>query len=283
MQSVQDLSSSIVHTQYMTRTGSPLLGASQRSQTWRTPTLTLNNSGSRAKSTSSRSKRTQLRNLFVEEKARPEPLSLDKVKPLPVRRTKKRSPVREIPQPLPIHRKVQRESKTHQERTKSSSKHETIQPAGQKQQRNLVKKVASRPSAASNKAQAHHRALPTDDIIEQVRQSGKLLARMTEQLRLLTGLKGTQLEELRRWRELNKTKRLTRSSPGNTKSLVRTIKVEQHTSPHPPFHRLVKPSRLPPISHLANRISKRLQLTSSLLSALSPTAPVFLRKHSARI
>lgn len=64
--------------------------------------------------------------------------------------------------------------------------------------------------------------LTAEVIGERARLSGKVLARLTEQLRLVTGLKGSELEGLRRWKTRDKAQA---ASVNKTKSLVRTVKL----------------------------------------------------------
>ncbi|KZM20866.1 hypothetical protein ST47_g8017 [Ascochyta rabiei] len=64
--------------------------------------------------------------------------------------------------------------------------------------------LAAAPSHADTKTD---KAKPSaDEVVERTRVSGKILARLTEQLKLITGLKGSDLDALGRWRQRSKTR-----------------------------------------------------------------------------
>ena len=93
-----------------------------------------------------------------------------------------------------------------------------------KRQGFAVRRVAAGPP--SDAAEAGKAKLTVEDIGEKARMSGKILARLTEQLRLVTRLKGSELEGLTRRRAKNGTKRLASTTPpsgGRQKGVVRTV------------------------------------------------------------
>ena len=99
-----------------------------------------------------------------------------------------------------------------------------------------IRKVGAPPSEADIEARSP--SLTADDATEQAKSSGKTLARLTEQLRLITGLKGSELETLRRWRQGKSLASLSTAPTGKGNSVIRTVKTTKHKA-------IKDPSRIP--------------------------------------
>ncbi|KAF2628414.1 hypothetical protein BU25DRAFT_457743 [Macroventuria anomochaeta] len=130
--------------------------------------------------------------------------------------------------PQLIKDKKKEETKTLKERRKSFRENNPERLKLQKlrtSQGFAVRRVgAGPPFNADTEAKVVH--LTADDAGERARLSGKILARLTEQLRLVTGLKGSEPERLRRWRVRNEKKRLVPTIAlvgGRERGVVRTV------------------------------------------------------------
>lgn len=313
MQFVYDSSMSTSPTQHLTLTSSPLLGTAQRPRSRQAHTLLMTATGIRANSSVAILYMRRLQRILGENPRSVSPKS-EKAQSSPMRPkpSRKKDPSKggptskgriavdragrfkqnskqgfreKLSKPrLMQHYKLKQRGGVSKTREYAPGKSTTGKPQQAQRQRNekkaqqksLIKKIIVR----SVKVDASYARLTMTEIDERSKQSGKILARLTEQLKLLTGLKGSRLEGLQRWRELNKNKRLARASAsaqGSTQPLVRAVKSQ--TRPLPSESSKLDFNGLLPRLASAVRESRqriavlRAQLPSYLSPAHTPAVP----------
>lgn len=116
----------------------------------------------------------------------------------------------------------------HRERRKAF-REEDSERRGQQKQRKEQGFVVRRVGVASvnDVVETKSAVLTAEDATKRATLSGKILARLTEQLRLITGLRGSNLETLRRWNQGKSMDPRSATPYGKGEAVVRVVKARK--------------------------------------------------------